>query len=147
VYPQDTLERIAAALEQTNDKLAALLTLLSSTNPQPHTPARAAVHNARTIELPDEVSTEEAAHLLGTTKHTVLKYLQDGLLEWRNAAPKSSHRPVYRLTLRSVENLRASYRRGQNRPEAQPLKQRRKPRPGSVRVPYQAKHIRREEIN
>src|SRR6516162_10229337 len=42
------------------------------------------------VELPEEVTTQEAAEILGCCKHTVLHYLAEGLLEWRNAAPPSS---------------------------------------------------------
>lgn len=38
-------------------------------------------------ELPKEVTTEEAATILGQSKDTVLKFREAGLLEFRNAAP------------------------------------------------------------
>lgn len=62
-----------------------------------------------TSELPKEVSTEEAAAILGVSKDTVLKLRASGLLEFRNAAPPGSSRPVYRYPLESVVRLRTSY--------------------------------------
>jgi hypothetical protein len=46
-------------------------------------------------ELPTEVSTAEAARILGVSKNTVLKLKAAGLLEYRNMAPPDSSRPVY----------------------------------------------------
>jgi len=72
-------------------------------------------NRARVIEtplvsdLPREVSTEEAATILGLSKDTVLKLRAAGLLEFRNAAPPGSSRPVYRFLLESVVRLRTSY--------------------------------------
>lgn len=60
-------------------------------------------------DLPKEVSTEEAAVILGLSKDTVLKLRSAGLLEFRNAAPPGSSRPVYRFLLDSVVRLRTSY--------------------------------------
>lgn len=62
-----------------------------------------------TSELPKEVSTEEAATILGVSKDTVLKLRAAGLLEFRNAAPPGSSRPVYRFPLESVVRLRTDY--------------------------------------
>jgi len=96
------------------------------------------------LELPEEVTTQEAAAILGCCKHTVLQYLAEGLLEWRNAAPPSSQRPVYRLTLRSVLELRLGYRRGSPHPPQplQPSQTRRRSAPSSH---YQPKHLRRKK--
>jgi hypothetical protein len=104
----------------------------------------AAADLAKRLDLPDEVTTTEAAEILGCCKHTVLQYLVEGLLEWRNAAPPSSERPVYRLTLRSVLELRLGYRRGNPHPPL-PVKAsqtRRRSRPSSD---YQPKHLRRKK--
>lgn len=62
-----------------------------------------------TKELPKEVSTEEAAAILGVSKDTVLKLRAEGLLEYRNAAPPGSSRPVYRYPQESVVRLRTAY--------------------------------------
>jgi hypothetical protein len=95
------------------------------------------------LDLPEEVSTQQAAAILGCCKHTVLQYLEDGLLEWRNAAPPSSNRPVFRLTLRSVLELRLTYQRGSPRPpqpaERSKGRQRRPPPSG-----FTPKHLRRK---
>ncbi len=60
-------------------------------------------------DLPKEVSTEEAATILGLSKDTVLKLRAAGLLEFRNAAPPGSSRPAYRFLLDSIVRLRTSY--------------------------------------
>lgn len=62
-----------------------------------------------TSGLPREVSTEEAAIILGVSKDTVLKFRSAGLLPYRNAAPPGSGRPVYRFPLESVVQLRTTY--------------------------------------
>lgn len=58
---------------------------------------------------PPEVTTEEAATILGVSKDTVLRLKKAGLIEWRNAAPPGSARPIFRFTRKSVEALRTSY--------------------------------------
>lgn len=60
-------------------------------------------------DIPKEVSTEEAAQILGQSKDTVLKFRAAGFLQYRNAAPPGSSRPVYRFLLESVLKLRTSY--------------------------------------
>ena len=75
-----------------------------------------------TKELPKEVSTEEAAAILGVSKDTVLKLRAEGLLEFRNAAPPGSSRPVYRYPLESVVRLRTAYETDEPTP-AMPLEQ------------------------
>lgn len=96
------------------------------------------------LDLPEEVSTEEAGQILAVTKHTVIKLLEDGLLEWRNAAPPSSSRPVYRISTKSVMALRTAYRRGGIRTDTPEGKPQRRPRAGSPK-PYTVKHIRRKD--
>jgi hypothetical protein len=61
--------------------------------------------------LPKEVSTAEAASILGVSKDTVLKLKAAGLLEYRNTAPPDSFRPVFAFSLRSVLELRTRYER------------------------------------
>jgi hypothetical protein len=79
------------------------------------------------------------------TKHTVLRFLEDGLLEWRDAAPPSSARPVYRITLRSVLELRLGYRVGSaTRQEKDKIRPRRRTaEPGA----YEVQHLRRKGSN
>jgi hypothetical protein len=60
-------------------------------------------------DLPREVSTADAARILGVTKDTVLKYKDAGLLEYRNLAPPFSSRPVFAFSLASVLKLRTTY--------------------------------------
>jgi hypothetical protein len=98
----------------------------------------------KNLDLPREVSTQEAAAILGCCKHTVLQYREEGLLEWRNTAPRSSTRPVYRFTLRSVLELRLGYQRGDPRPPRPPAeKKRRRPNAGSST--FNPKHVRRKQ--
>jgi hypothetical protein len=61
------------------------------------------------LDLPREVSLAEAATIANCDKKTIVRYMQDGLLEWRNIAPPSSSRPTYRLKLASVVALRTAY--------------------------------------
>jgi hypothetical protein len=98
------------------------------------------------LALPEEVSTQQASEILGCCKHTVLQFLDDGLLEWRNAAPPSSNRPVFRFTLRSVLQLRLAYKTGSPRPPREEMKA----SPPRKRVDtggYQVKHLRRKGAN
>ena len=60
-------------------------------------------------DLPQEVSTQRAADILGVTKDTVLKYRESRLLPYRDIAPPGSSRAIYRFPLESVLNLRPSY--------------------------------------
>jgi hypothetical protein len=60
-------------------------------------------------ELPREVSSAEAARILGVSKDTVLTYKDAGLLEYRDLAPSSSSRSVYAFSLPSVLKLRTTY--------------------------------------
>lgn len=97
---------------------------------------------ARQLDLPEEVSTQQAAAILGCCKHTVLHYMEAGLLEWRNAAPPSSARPVFRFTLRSVLDIRLGYKTGSPSPNAEAkLKPRQRK---AVPSGYQIKHLRRQ---
>ena len=57
-------------------------------------------------DLPPEISTGEAAKLLGVDARTIGKYLRSGLLEWRSTAPPSSTTPTYRFRLSSVMALK-----------------------------------------
>jgi hypothetical protein len=56
--------------------------------------------------LPREVSTAEAAKVLGVSKDTVLKLKSVGLLEYRSTGSPDSCRPVFAFTFRSVLELR-----------------------------------------
>jgi hypothetical protein len=87
--------------------------------------------------LPKEVSTAEAARILGVSKDIVLKLKAAGLLEYRNTAPPDSFRPVFAFPLRSVLELRTSYERDT------PLPRRPKDPPRRrVRCDRKYKHLR-----
>jgi hypothetical protein len=61
------------------------------------------------INLPEEVSTAQAARILGVSKDTVLAYREKGLLPFRNLAPPGSTKPVYVFPLEAVVKLRTTY--------------------------------------
>jgi hypothetical protein len=92
-------------------------------------------------ELPTEVSTAEAARILGVSKDTVLKLKAAGLLEYRNMAPPDSSRPVYAFALRSVLELRTSYERDERTPRLPREPQRRRMLPRSKKY----KHVKLED--
>ena len=86
-------------------------------------------------ELPPEVSTVEAAEILAVSKNTVLRLKRAGLLEFRNAAPPESARPIYRFTLESVPKLRTTYTTDVPAVPS-PRKQKRHRVPGKVPTKY-----------
>jgi hypothetical protein len=59
--------------------------------------------------LPEEVSTAEAAGILGVSVDTVLAYRAKGLLPSRNLAPPGRTKPLYAFLLADVMKLRTSY--------------------------------------
>jgi excisionase family DNA binding protein len=63
--------------------------------------------------LPVEVSTKEAAMILGCSKDTVIKFLQAGSLPFRNNASPGSSKPVYRFPMKDVLGLRTNYARAE----------------------------------
>jgi hypothetical protein len=69
-------------------------------------------HAANDLDLPPEVSLSDAARIANCDKKTIIRYLKDGVLEWRDIAPPSSSRPTYRIKLASLLALRTSYRSG-----------------------------------
>jgi hypothetical protein len=86
--------------------------------------------------LPKEVSTEQAAKILGVSKDTVLKLKAEGILEYRNTAPPGSSRPVYAFALDSVLEVRTSYDRDEPPPRQPP-----EPRCRRVRGRRGLKHL------
>jgi hypothetical protein len=90
-------------------------------------------------ELPKEVSTAEAARILGVSKDTVLKWKAAGLLEYRNLAPPTSSRGVFRFLLASVMELRKGYQTDFPAPPTPHQPQRRRVRQGKQ---PQFKHLR-----
>jgi hypothetical protein len=74
--------------------------------------AAAAGERVHHLDLPPEVSLAEAASIANCDKKTIIRYMRDGLLEWRNIAPPSSSRPTYRVKLASVIALRTNYQQG-----------------------------------
>jgi hypothetical protein len=99
------------------------------------------------LDLPPEVSLAEAASVANCDKKTIIRYMRDGLLEWRNIAPPSSSRPTYRIKLASVIALRTTYRhespdRRHGRGDDGDMPTKRQPRPDLPHARHQFKHIR-----
>jgi hypothetical protein len=90
--------------------------------------------------LPKEVSTAEAARILGVSKDMVLKLKSAGLLEYRIAGSPDSSRNVYRFLLTSVIEFRTSYQADVPIPQVQSEPRRRRVR-GRQQV---FKHLRLE---
>jgi hypothetical protein len=98
------------------------------------------------LNLPEEVNSQQAARILGCCKHTVLQYLEAGLLEWRNTAPPCSNRPVYRFTLRSILELRLGYHRGSAKPPQSVHTNQPRNRFAACSG-FEPKHLRRKKID
>lgn len=88
------------------------------------------------LNLPAELSLAEAAAVLGVDKKTVLRYMHDGVIEWRNIAPPSSSRPTFRIKLESALKLRTQYT---SEPE-QPRERTQRRRPATRQ--YQSRYVR-----
>lgn len=96
-------------------------------------------------QLNEELSLREAAKELHCDPKTVIRYIEDGLLQWRNSAPPSSTRPRYRIKTDSVLQIRNSYRLGT--PQAVEPERARKPRKRAVKsANYQPKHMRQRPL-
>jgi hypothetical protein len=65
---------------------------------------------AALLQVGEECSVDFAAKVLGVDRKTVLKYIAEGVLEWRNAAAPSSTRKRYRVRMASVLRLCSAYR-------------------------------------
>lgn len=90
--------------------------------------------------LAAEVSTKQAAKLLGCSKDTVLKLKDAGLLDYRNAAPPDSSRPVYRFSLLSIREFRNSHDSRPPQPSSE-----RQPNRRARRVRQSLRHFRYDD--
>lgn len=81
------------------------------------------------LDLPDEVCVKDAAHILDVDRKTVLGYIIEGVLPARNAALPSSKRPLWRLRLRDVLELRTDYVRHEPTRQSKSESQKRRPTP------------------
>lgn len=72
-------------------------------------PAVDAPASVDALQLPAEVSTAQAAEILGVSKDTVLEYKRKGLIPYRDLAPPGSTKPVFAYPLDAVVELRTSY--------------------------------------
>jgi len=82
-----------------------------------------------------ELTIREASNALGVSQKTVRRYLTEGSLIARNAAPLSSARAMWRIPLDAIQAMRSSYTVQGKLPRAAA--------PSSPRVlPYTPKHIK-----
>lgn len=80
--------------------------------------------NGCNLNLPQEVNTAEAAKILGVSRRTVIRYIEDGLLLARDVAPMRSKQKNYRMPLEAVVEMRTGYV-VQHRHKSEPKQQRR----------------------
>lgn len=124
--------RCAFALDLTYATLEDLVPLLVKSKAFGEEPKRRTALKAEEpmngVKLPEEVSTAQAARILGVSKDTVLKLKAAGLLEYRNLAPPTSIRGVFRFLLASVLELRSNYQTDFPAPPSLPQPQRRRVR-------------------
>jgi hypothetical protein len=73
--------------------------------------------NVAQFDLPEEVTVRDAAGILGVDPKTVIGYITEGVLPARNIALPSSKRPVWRLKLGDVVELRTGYVRQEPAPQ------------------------------
>jgi hypothetical protein len=76
----------------------------------PAAATRAEDSHVATLDLPKEVTTAEAAKILGCDRKQIIKFIQHGLLAVRNKTGPWSTRPQFAVELQSLLNLRCSYR-------------------------------------
>lgn len=72
---------------------------------------------AHGLQLPPEVSTAQAAKILGVGKDRVLAYKKKGLLPYRDIASPGSTRPIYKFPLDAVVKMRTTYQTDEPAPE------------------------------
>ena len=63
------------------------------------------------LGVPEEVSTREAAEILGCDRASVLRHIREGHLEWRDVSTPGSSRPMFRIKLDGVLAIRTAYKR------------------------------------
>lgn len=91
-------------------------------------------------DLPQEVTTAQAAEILGVSKDTVLVYRARGLLPARNIAPPGSTKPIYMFPRDAVVSIRTTYDTEQPAP-SQP----REPTRRRMKGENKYKHLRLDE--
>ena len=75
------------------------------------------------VELPTELTLKQAADTLGVSTNTVRRYLADGSLPARDAAPLTSRHAMFKIPLDAVLAMRGGY---VSQTAPQPVKARRK---------------------
>jgi hypothetical protein len=108
---------ISASLERIADALTARKEVIGGTAPKAKKAKGVpSVQDFREDDLPAEVSTAQAAEILGVSKDTVLAYRQKGLLPFRDTAPPGSSKPAYLYPMKAVVKLRTGYQTEQAAP-------------------------------
>jgi hypothetical protein len=87
-------------------------------------------------DMPREVSTAQAAEILGVSKDTVIAYKRKGLLPFRNLAAPGSTKPMFAFPWDAVIQLRTTYQTEQPAPPMPKEPQRRR-----VKGRRQFKHL------
>ena len=97
-------ERIASHVSSEPPTAGGRKARIAATGPAVDAPA-----SVDPLQLPAEVSTAQAAEILGVSKDTVLEYKRKGLIPYRDLAPPGSTKPVFMFPLDAVVGLRTSY--------------------------------------
>jgi len=61
------------------------------------------------VELPPELTLKQAAETLGVSTNTIRRYLADGSLPARDAAPMASQHAMFKIPLDAVLAMRGGY--------------------------------------
>jgi hypothetical protein len=69
-----------------------------------------------TLKLPAEVSIAQAARILNCDRKTVRRYIDGGMIEWRDKATPGSTQLTFALKRESVVAIRTEYRTGKPTP-------------------------------
>jgi excisionase family DNA binding protein len=102
------LERLAVATERQALAVEKIAHALDNITRSPQVSILACSDSSQSQPLRKEVSTADAAKILGVSKDTVLRLQTAGELPFRNAAPPGG-RPVFRFPLEAVLKLRHGY--------------------------------------
>jgi excisionase family DNA binding protein len=112
------LERLAVAAERQAVAVEKVALALDNITRSPQLSVLACSGSSESQPLAKEVSTAEAAKILGVSKDTVLRLQTAGELPFRNAAPPGG-RPVFRFPLDDVLKLRHGYQTEERRLDPQ----------------------------
>jgi len=74
------------------------------------------------VEVKEEIGLKEACKLLNVGKFTVMKYVNQGLIQYRNVSSPDSSRNKYKFLLADVLAIRNNYQVGQGIKKEQAVK-------------------------